>query len=97
MNLKKEISLKNAISYCIENNDVNTATYKIIEFIKDEDKAIVLGGVIKRLENLQRYYCDGDAYGSGCWMSKEDKYEKGDYVRVEDLINIIQDLKLIFL
>ena len=56
MDLQKEISLKNAISYCIENNDVNTATDKIMEFIKDENKAIVLDGVINRLENLQRYY-----------------------------------------
>ena len=40
MNVQKEISLRNAISYCIENNDVNTATNRIMEFIRDEKEAI---------------------------------------------------------
>ena len=31
-----ETHLRTAISYCIENNDVNTATNKIMEFIRDE-------------------------------------------------------------
>ena len=40
MDAQKEISLRNAISYCIENNDVNTATNRIMEFIRDEKDAI---------------------------------------------------------
>jgi len=42
MNTQKEISLRNAISYCIENNDVNTATNRIMEFIRDEKEAITV-------------------------------------------------------
>lgn len=42
MNVQKEISLRNAISYCIENNDVNTATNRIMEFIRDEKEAIAV-------------------------------------------------------
>lgn len=40
MDIQKEISLRNAISYCIENNDANTATNRIMEFIRDEKEAI---------------------------------------------------------
>lgn len=40
MDVQKEISLRNAISYCIENNDVNTATNRIMELIRDEKEAI---------------------------------------------------------
>ena len=40
MDVQKEISLRNAISYCIENNDVNTATNRIMEFIRDEKESI---------------------------------------------------------
>ena len=36
MNVQKEISLRNAISYCIQSNDVNTATSRLMEFIRDE-------------------------------------------------------------
>ena len=35
-----ETHLRTAISYCIENNDVNTATNRIMEFIRDENEAI---------------------------------------------------------
>jgi hypothetical protein len=34
MDVQKEISLRNAIGYCIENNDANTATNRIMEFIR---------------------------------------------------------------
>ena len=40
--MEKEISLRNAISYCIENNDANTATNRVMEFIRDEKEAINL-------------------------------------------------------
>jgi hypothetical protein len=40
MDVQKEISLRNAIGYCIENNDANTATNRIMEFIRDEKEAI---------------------------------------------------------
>tara|TARA_B110000093_G_C12900071_1_gene380018 strand:+ start:411 stop:692 length:282 start_codon:yes stop_codon:yes gene_type:complete len=40
MDVQKEISLRNAIRYCIENNDANTATNRIMEFIRDEKAAI---------------------------------------------------------
>lgn len=40
MDVQKEISLRNSISYCIENNDANTATNRIMEFIRDEKEAI---------------------------------------------------------
>jgi len=42
MDVQKEISLRNAISYCIENNDVNTATNRIMEFIRDEKEALTI-------------------------------------------------------
>ena len=42
MDVQKEIILRNAISYCIENNDVNTATNRIMEFIRDEKEALTL-------------------------------------------------------
>ena len=40
MDIQKGISLRNAISYCIKNNDANTATNRIMEFIRDEKEAI---------------------------------------------------------
>jgi hypothetical protein len=40
MDVQKEISLRNAISYCIANNDANTATNRIMEFIRDDREAI---------------------------------------------------------
>ena len=43
---EKEISLRNAISYCIENNDVNTATNRIMEFIRDEKEALTIPVVV---------------------------------------------------
>tara|TARA_R110000782_G_scaffold107790_2_gene196206 strand:- start:52 stop:312 length:261 start_codon:yes stop_codon:yes gene_type:complete len=36
MDKQKEDSLRQCIAYCIENNDVNNATQKIIAYIKDE-------------------------------------------------------------
>jgi hypothetical protein len=38
MNKQKEDSLRQCIAYCIENNDVNNATQKIIDYIKDESE-----------------------------------------------------------
>ncbi len=37
MTEQREESLRKAISYCIENFDVNKATSRLIEFIKDEE------------------------------------------------------------
>jgi hypothetical protein len=49
MDVQKEISLRNAISYCIENNDVNTATNRIMEFIRDEKEALTIPVVVGTL------------------------------------------------
>lgn len=53
MNKQKEKSLRNAISYCIENNDVNKATSKIIEFIRDEIEAITVTHCCKTLRDKE--------------------------------------------
>ena len=51
MDVQREISLRNAIKYCIENSDANTSTNRIMEFIRDEnkDKALHIGCVSTRL------------------------------------------------
>jgi len=36
MDIEREISVRKAIKYCIEEFDVNTATNRIVEFWKDE-------------------------------------------------------------
>ena len=38
MNIEREIKVRNAIKYCIENFDSQTATNRIVEFWKDELK-----------------------------------------------------------
>ena len=38
MNIEREAKVRDAIKYCIENFDSNTATNRIIEFWKDELK-----------------------------------------------------------
>ena len=62
MDVKKEISLRNAISYCIENNDVNTATNRIMEFIRDEKEAINFIHCCKsdseQLPDANKHQCD---------------------------------------
>jgi hypothetical protein len=52
MDVQKEISLRNAISYCIENNDVNTATNRIMEFIRDGKEALNIPVVVLQSEQL---------------------------------------------
>jgi hypothetical protein len=55
---------------------------------------LVLDGVIKRLENMQKYYLDGDGYDNGGgWMSKEDYREKGEWIELEELQTFINELK----
>ena len=41
MDEQREKTLRQAISYCIENNDVNKATSRLIEFIRDEEAITV--------------------------------------------------------
>ena len=53
MDVQKEISLRNAISYCIENNDVNTATNRIMEFIRDEKEALSIADVSNCADELE--------------------------------------------
>ena len=43
MDKQREESLRKAISYCIENFDVNKATSRLIQFIKDEQAINVIG------------------------------------------------------
>ena len=57
MDVQKEISLRNAISYCIENNDVNTATNRIMEFIRDEKEAINFIHCCK--SDSEQLFCNG--------------------------------------
>jgi hypothetical protein len=52
MDVQKEISLRNAISHCIENNDVNTATNRIMEFIRDGKEALTIPVVVLQSEQL---------------------------------------------
>lgn len=53
MNLEREIKIRDAIKYCIENFDSKTATNRIVEFWKDElknqEKALT---IINLLESI---------------------------------------------
>lgn len=62
MNTKREIKVREAIKYCIENFDSQTATNRIVEFWKDElklqEQQCNITNALVRSEQLV-CYCQG--------------------------------------
>ena len=56
MNIEREIKVRDAIKYCIENFDSQTATNRIVEFWKDElklqEQQCNIANVVGRSEQL---------------------------------------------
>lgn len=99
MDVQKEISLRNAISYCIENNDVNTATNKIIEFIRDEKEAINFIRCstqlrresksftdLKTIADIQRLYPNQESYGVSVSDGLQKFYVNNEVIYTKALI-----------
>tara|TARA_R110002072_G_C7545694_1_gene498722 strand:+ start:65 stop:280 length:216 start_codon:yes stop_codon:yes gene_type:complete len=60
----------------------------------NQEKQCDIHVVVKRLENMQKYYLDGDAYDNiGGFMSKEDDSEKGEWIELKELQTFINELK----
>lgn len=59
MNIEREIKVRDAIKYCIENFDSQTATNRIVEFWKDElklqEQQCNIANVVGRSEQLLAY------------------------------------------
>lgn len=59
MNIEREIKVRDAIKYCIENFDSQTATNRIVEFWKDElklqEQQCNIANVVGRSE---QFYCN---------------------------------------
>lgn len=57
MNIEREIKVRDAIKYCIENFDSQTATNRIVEFWKDElklqEQQCNIANVVGRSEQLK--------------------------------------------
>lgn len=72
MNIEREIKVRDAIKYCIENFDSQTATNRIVEFWKDELKLQEQQCNIPRVSNLL-CSCEMPAKVKGkneCWRCK---------------------------
>jgi hypothetical protein len=56
MNIEREVKVRDAIKYCIENFDSQTATNRIVEFWKDElklqEQQCNIANVVGRSEQL---------------------------------------------
>ena len=78
MDVQKEISLRNAISYCIENNDANTATNRIMEFIRDEKEAINFIPCCTELPTKETVISEGEKQIVE-WLEENDEREKQAY------------------
>ena len=59
MNIEREIKVRDAIKYCIENFDSQTATNRIVEFWKDElklqEQQLTIPAVVGRSEQLKAF------------------------------------------
>ena len=60
MNIEREVKVRDAIKYCIENFDSQTATNRIVEFWKDElelqRKQCNIANVVGQSELLRDYF-----------------------------------------
>lgn len=80
MNTEREIKVRDAIKYCIENLDSQTATNIIVEFWKDELKLQEqqcnnIANVVRQTEQLVCPYCSRlepcqGSYPEGCFHPK---------------------------
>ena len=62
MNIEQEVKVRDAIKYCIENFDSQTATNRIVEFWKDELKLqeqqcniANVSGIIAEIDSLKKF------------------------------------------
>tara|TARA_Y100000361_G_scaffold66219_1_gene58175 strand:+ start:976 stop:1269 length:294 start_codon:yes stop_codon:yes gene_type:complete len=62
MNIEREVKVRDAIKYCIENFDSQTATNRIVEFWKDELKLqeqqcdiANVSGIIAEIDSLKKF------------------------------------------
>ena len=57
MNIEREVKVRDAIKYCIENFDSQTATNRIVEFWKDElklqEQQYNVANVVGQIEQLK--------------------------------------------
>lgn len=66
MNIERELKVREAIKYCIENFDSQTATNRIVEFWKDElklqEQQCNIADVVGRSKQLPHPNCDEACY-----------------------------------
>lgn len=64
-----------------------------IELIENKE-SLTLSNVITKLENLQRYYIDSSS-GSGPFtgLAVEENQELGEWIKLEDIENLLKELK----
>lgn len=66
MNIEREIKVRDAIKYCIENFDSHTATNRIVDFWKDElklqEQKCNISNIVGRSEQLMDFteYCNDE-------------------------------------
>lgn len=75
MNTEREIKVRDAIKYCIENFDSQTATNRIVEFWKDElklqEQQCNIANVVKSLptdECVEQWWAEGKDQQKGFWQ-----------------------------
>ena len=71
MNIEREVKVRDAIRYCIENFDSQTATNRIVEFWKDElklqEQQCNIANVVGQSEQLSCRYCSSKHLLKGGW------------------------------
>ncbi|MEM0173596.1 MAG: hypothetical protein QXI16_03715 [Sulfolobaceae archaeon] len=98
MNIEREIKVRDAIKYCIENFDSQTATNRIVEFWKDELKLqeqqcnIANHVVINRLQKLQRFDLANYRNGEYGIDTEREENDNGDYIDAYEIGLLIKEL-----
>jgi len=83
MNIEREIKVRDAIKYCIENFDSQTATNRIVEFWKDElklqEQQCNIANVVKSLPNDEevKAHIDTLPYYGTCTTEYNEGFEDG--------------------
>lgn len=81
MNIEREVAVRDAIKYCIENFDSQTATNRIVEFWKDElklqEQQCNIANVVGQSEQLHscKYI---KRIGESCTLNNNCKYPNCD-------------------
>ena len=66
MNIEREIKIRDAVKYCIENFDSKTATNRIVEFWKDELKLQQQLALHNAVERSEQFFCCKDQINQRC-------------------------------